>query len=75
VTAHLSNNINHFYVYMIYFGGLDCQGTRLRTGRCGIWTLEGLRSIFLFKNIQTSSGVHPASYSMCTWNLSSTRIA
>lgn len=39
---------------------------KLRAGRSGFRVLTGLRDLFLLQNVQTVSGAHRASYSMCT---------
>ena len=59
-TVHLHNNINHFYIYDIYFRSQDNQVTRLQAGWSQIQILAGARGIFLLQNIRLDLGLtHP----------------
>jgi len=46
--------------------GKASTGTKLRAGWYRVWILEEAQDLPLFQNNQTSSGTHPASYSMAT---------
>jgi hypothetical protein len=73
VTDRSETTVTGHYPWVFYHttgGRAVCVVTRLRNAQSGVRIHAGARHLSRLQNVQTSSGAHPASYSMGTGVLS-----